>query len=257
MNSVVRAICLLVLLAVMALLLARAGQEPLPVSTQWGTLKIETTAPVAITLLLLLLLAAFYLGQFGSWLGRAAGFFTNRQQTSIHHIVEQTAAALALGDTDAARKHLNTLPAHTPLPPLAAIQSMQVGQLPVPQAETLLTHPTLAPVAALYLSRLAATQGNWNEVRRLTTIGRQHLPANPALLALQFKALVNLNSPEAAQLLPALKPHLGATRTKLLTTIIQGPTSLNARTLGHPFTKAFQTWLTTPSEVLPDEETAT
>lgn len=254
MNTVLRAFLLFVILLVLALLFGQAGSVPIPVSLQLGDLTATTTAPVAIVVLLAVLLAAFYAGRFTGWLMRLPRKFLNRKRRAVAEVLADAYAALALQDSARAAKIIEEIkqpdiPAHDDL--LALLQ-LHTATLPNARAKDNLTNPRLAPITALALAHGAAKKDDWAEVKRLTTIGRQHAPTNLPLLTLQFKALLNLNEPEAAELLPALKPHLGATRHKLLTQIVQGPTALTARpVLDNAWVKTFQQWLPTDSDTFP------
>lgn len=257
--SFLRAFLLFVILLALALLLGQAGTgTPIPVSLQLGTLQLQTTAPVAITLAIAVLLLAFYAGRLAGWLIRLPNRLHRRQKTAVTAALADAYAAFALADLPAVTRHLNAVkPQDEAQADLANLLSLQTATLSTHQVQKLLENPRLAALAAISLARGAALQANWAEVRRVTIIGRRHAPQNLSLLTLQFKALVNLNDPATSELLPTLKPILGAERQKLLTQIIQGPNAITARPmLDSHWVRAIQAWLPTPSDVFPADETA-
>ena len=253
MDTVFRAFILFVILGLLALMLGMAGQAPLPVSLQIDTLRLQTSAPIAIIAVLAMLMLAFYCGRLTGWMIRLPRHWFRRKQAGVPARIADAYAAAAMGNTTLALQQLEGLkpedPAHTDLIRMLALQS---SPLP-PLSEKNLTNPRLAPLTARTYAQAAASAANWPETLRLTTIGRQYNPENTSLLTLQFKALVNLNSPEATDLLPALKPLLGPTRHKLLAQIINGPTALTARpTLDHKWVKSFEQWLPNGSDTFPE-----
>lgn len=262
MNHAARAVLILILLAIMALLLARVGQAPIPVSFQWGTLAISTTAPVAAALLLLVAMVIFYLGQLSLWLIRLPGTlgsrYTSRKRQSAMESLTQAFSALAAGDAASARKFSRNvkLEGETtgPAANLATLLALHLNQLGPLEAEQHLANPVIGPAVALHLTRQAAAAGNWAEVLRLADLGLRALPKHPAFTVLRFKALVNLNDPAAPKALATVKPYLSRTQLTLLTALLDGPTAVNARpVLDNPWVRSFQAWLPTASETFPPE----
>ena len=91
-------------------------------------------------------------------------------------------------------------------------------------------------------------------VKPYTATGLNLSAGNQPLTVLHFKALLNTNDPAAVTFLPNLKPLLTKNTYQLLSTIIAaGITTPHAAALSHPWVRAFQKWLPTASEVLPDE----
>lgn len=259
MNTVLRAFLLFAILLVLALLLGQAGSIPVPISVQLGTLSLQTTAPVGITLVVAILLLSFYAGRFTGWLLRLPRHLHNHRKQTVAETLADAYTAYTLADFPTATKLVNSLKPealaeNAAYADLASLLALQLGQMTPQHAQKLLENPRLVVPAALFLARFAAAQENWTEVRRVTIIGRRHAPGDIHLLALQFKALVNLNDPLATELLPALKTPLGPQRHKLVTGALQGPNALTARPLlDSPWIKAFQEWLPTPSDTFPAE----
>jgi|GEM_PF-5579311 len=257
-----RAVAILFLLAIMAVLLAKAGQTPVDVTLHWGTLTVTTIAPVAATLIIMVLLGTFYLGQLGSWLGRLPRTFSDlmhfrRRQSTLESIV-QANAAIEEGNIAAARKLALAIKEQpgTPYHNLTTLLLLRLQLLGPQHAEAELANPLTGAAVGLYLARQAASYGKWEEVRRITAHMLKAYPNNAGFQVLHFKALVNLNDAAAASAqLAKLKTKLGSTRHKLLATLLQGPNALNARpTLDNPWVKSFHQWLATPSDVFPPEE---
>ncbi len=253
MSTVLRAFILFTLLALLALLLGTVAQGPLPVTLQVAQVTLQTSAPVAIIAVLAAFMLAFYLGRLTGWMIRLPRSWFRRKQAEASGKVADAYAAASMGNHTLARQLLADVKSEDPaLADLATILALQSTPLP-PFTEKSLTNPRLAALTALTYARVAASASNWEETLRLTTTGRQYAPQNQYLLTLQFKALVNLNNPEASELLPALKPLLGPTRHKLLAQIIQGPTALTARpTLDNKWIKAFEQWLPTGADIFPE-----
>lgn len=253
MNTVLRAVLLFALLAVLALLLGTVAQGALPVTLQVNAVTLQTTAPIAIIGVLAILCLAFYLGRLTGWMIRLPRSWFRRKQAEVSAKVADAYAAASMGNTTLARQLVTDLKPEDPaLADLITVLTLQGAPLPA-FTEKSLANPRLAALTALTYARVRATENDWVEVLRLTTVGRQHAPDNSALLTLQFKALVNTNDPQATDLLPALKPLLGPTRHKLLTQVIQGPTALTARpTLDSKWVKAFEHWLPTASSQFPE-----
>ncbi|RZK98925.1 MAG: heme biosynthesis protein HemY [Rubrivivax sp.] len=252
MNTVLRALILFILLAVLALLLGTVAQGPLPVVVQVAGLTIQTTAPIAVIGVLAAFMLAFYLGRLTGWMLRLPRSWFRRKQAEVSARVADAYAAASMGNATLAQQLLTDLKPEDPaLADLATILALQTSPLPAFSEKTL-ANPRLAALTALTYARVTAAAANWEETLRLATIGRQHAPQNAYLLTLQFKALVNLNNPDASELLPTLKPLLGTARHKLLVQIIQGPTALTARpTLDSAWVRAFQQWLPTGSDIFP------
>jgi len=258
MSTLLRAFLLFIILLALALLLGQASTGPIPVTLTLGTLSLGTTAPVAITLVIALLLLAFYFGRFTSWVLHLPRRFLNYRKVAAADAIADAYAALALQDLPTTGKLITDVRTeNAALSDLLILLHLHTATISPTQAQASLSNPRLAAITALYLARHAAAQSDWNEVRRLTAIGRKYAPHNLPLLTLQFKALVNLNDPAAADLLPALKSHLGSPRHKLLTQVIQGSgvitTRPNVTMLDSPWVKSIQTWLPTPSDTFPAE----
>ena len=253
MNVVLRAVLLFLVLLVTVMLLGQSGGAPLPVALTVNTTVFTTTAPVAITIVLAVLLTAFYLGRLTGWLVRLPHKMLNRRKIAPADSLADAYTALAMNDVALATRHLTDLkPDHPALQDLTSLAQLQTHTLPPSQAQKNLTNPRLAAVTALSMARSAAASSDWPEVKRLTTVGRQHAPQHHELLTLQFKSLVNLNDPAATDLLPALKSHLGPDRHKLLAQILQ--TNPNPAILSDPWVKSFQQWLPTGSGTFPSAE---
>ena len=253
MNAVLRAFLLFTILLVLVLLLGQAGSMPLPVTLTINTLVLKTTAPVAITLAVIILLLAFYAGRLTGWMLRIPHKLLSRRKTAAAENIANAYTALALHDLPLAVKQVNDLKTdNSALQDLISLIQLHTATITTTQAQKNLTNPRLSALTALYLARSAATQLDWPEVKRLTTIGRQTVPQNLPLLTLQFKSLVNLNDSSASELLPVLKPHLGPHRHKILSQLLQAnptPTTLN-----DPWTKSFQSWLPDSSDTFPSDE---
>lgn len=254
--ALLRALAVLGTLVLLAVVLAKAGQSPVPVNLQWGQTTFGTTAPVAVTLLLLVMVLAFFAGQAGSWLMRIPSMLQNFVQG--HHrqsTVQQLADAfthLAMGNTAAAAKLAKKLKAEGPEQPLITLLHTQLGQLSGAEETKALQHPTLGQLAALQAARRAAKSANWEGVRELTAKYTHNI--HPAFTVLHFKALVNLNDPRLTTFLPELKPLLSKSHYQLVSTITAtGITTPHAAVLSQPWVKQFQKWLTTPDETFPSE----
>lgn len=266
MNQVLRAVLILALLAIMAFLLARIGQNPIPVSLQWGTLSVSTTAPVASALLLLAALAIFYFGQVSLWFIRLPGVFAdiaaNRKHRSAMENLTRAFSALAAGDAASARKFsrnvaLDAKP-DTPAAHLATLLALHLNQLGALEAEKHLADPVIGPAVVLHLTRSAAAAGNWAEVLRLSELGLRTLPKQPALLVLHFKALVNLGNPAAPKAVGSVKHLLTRSQATLLAALMGGPNAVNARpVLDNPWVRSLQAWFPTASETFPPEKPQT
>jgi hypothetical protein len=254
MNTALRAFLLFVILLVLALLLGQAGTVPIPVSLQIGSLTAQTTAPVAITLGLTILLVAFYLGRLTGWLTRLPGKWLNRKSSQVADRIADAYAAYYLANPTLAHQHLAGLKPDTPAhADLIHLLELQLPPLPPLLSDRHLANPRTAALTALAYAHAAAAQADWAEVKRLTTLGRPFAPENPRLLVLQFKALVNTNDPAATEALPSLKPLLGRPRHQLLSQIISNPTALAARPLpDQKWLKSLEIWLATPSDVFPE-----
>ncbi|PZP39692.1 MAG: hypothetical protein DI585_03375 [Pseudomonas fluorescens] len=257
MKTALHAILIFIILLMAVLLLGQLGSAPMPVSITIAEHTATTTAPVAILVGLMVIIAAFYLGRFTGWMLRLPNSMLRRRRENANSHLADAYAAFAMNDGPTALKHLKAYTPdseiHADLADLLTLQLPADPTSPPPFLEKKLANPRLAALASLVAARFYAQQNQWDEVARITAIGRQHIPTNPALLVLQFKALVNTNSPQAGDLLPALKPQLGAERTKLLGLILQGPNTLTARPLlDTRWVKSIQTWLPTASETFPE-----
>jgi hypothetical protein len=261
MDYALRAILIVALVALMAFLLAHVGQVPVPVTLQWGTLSLSTTAPVAATIILFLVLVIFYIGQFSLWLfnlpASIAEAFSHRKRRSSMESLTQAFSALAAGDAASARKFSQNIKleeASGPAANLATLLALHLNQLGSLEAEKHLNNPTIGPAIALHLTRQAAAAGNWAEVLRLSETGLRLLPKHPAFTVLHFKALVNLGNPAAAKAVGSVKHLLTRNQVTLLTALLDGPTALNARpVLDNPWVRALQAWFPTASETFPVE----
>lgn len=255
MNTVLRAFLLFVLLLTLALLLGQAGTVPIPVNLTLGTLVLQTTAPVAITLVIALLLFVFYLGRLTGWMMRLPRKWLNRRKVAAADAIADAYASLALHDIPATTKHIADVSTENlALADLLTLLRLHTATLSPTQGRAALENCRLAAVTALYLARHAAAQADWPEVKRYTTIGRKHAPQNLPLLTLQFKSLVNTNDPKAAELLPAFKSNLDSENHKLLTQVIHGPNAITARpVLDSSWVRSVQAWLPTPSDTFPTE----
>ncbi|MBI1308585.1 MAG: hypothetical protein GC129_01825 [Proteobacteria bacterium] len=259
MTPALRALAILVALVAMLLLLARTGAEPVYVSLTWDKTTFSTTAPVAITFMLIAIVMVFYAGRFIGWLAnlphvlRAA--LTGHQHHSVWGQLVEGYTALYLGNTKAATKAAQKLPTNHPMAgPLITLMRLQTDQLSPSQAEAFLRHPILGPVVTLHFARRAATQKNWESVKHYSAAGLKLQPNQTSLINLHFKALLNTNDDAAITFLPQVKPQLSKSTYQLLSTVVAaGITTPHAAALSHPWVKAFQKWLPTASEVFPDE----
>lgn len=256
MKSVLTALAVLAALLAVAWLLALGGTAPQPITLTIGTTQLQTSLPVALILTFIVLVLMFYLGRLVSWLLRLPGTWQHlRHRKAGQQLIEAYNAYLQNNPTEAQKHLANVTPdteTHAILANLLRLRGHLDAATRPEKLEVSLANPSTVVLAAWAAARAAAQDADWPEVARLTALGRAHAPQLPALQNLQFKALVNTGSPQAANLLPLLKPRLGAEYTKLAEHLLQGPTTLTARPLLESrWVKAFEHWLTTPSEDLP------
>lgn len=254
--AMLRALSVIVVLVAMLVVLAKAGQAPVPVSLHWGQITLGTTAPVAITLVMLVVMLAFFAGQAGSWLMRIPTMLQNfvqghQRQSTVQQLADAF-THLAMGNAAAAAKLAKKLKAEGPEQPLITLLHTQLGQLSTAAEAKALQHPILGQLAALQAARRAAKSANWEVVRELTAKYTHNF--HPAFTVLHFKALANLNDPKLTTFLPELKPLLSKSHYQLVSTITAtGITTPHAAVLSQPWVKQFQKWLTTADETFPLE----
>lgn len=259
MIPLLRALAILTCMVALLVLLAKSGTTPVPVSVQWNTTTLSTTAPVAITFGLLVLFITYYFGRLTAWLlnlpATIRAYIQGRRVMSTWEALTQGFASLAMGEKSAAIRIANTLRPAPHERGLVTLLKLQTGELTETEAQSFLTDPTLGPLINLHFARHHARAGKWRMVRTYTTPGLALNPSQPVLNTLHFKALLNLGEDEAAvSFLPNIKPQLTRNTYQLLSTIIAaGITTPHAAALSHPWVRAFQKWLPTPSETFPDE----
>lgn len=258
--ALLRALSVLVLLAVLALVLAKAGQNPVPVTLQWNGTYFSTTGPVAVTLGLLVLLTVFFLGQAGSWLmhlpSRLADFFHGRRRQSALQTLTEAFAQYALGNGVLAAKLIKKLTVEESEKPLLTLLRTQLGQLNAAEEEQGMKNPHIGQLVALAATRRAAATGDWSTVAKLTAKEYANGSKHPAFTVLRFKALVNRNDPELARFLPEIKPFLSKENYRLVSTVTatEIPTP-QAGVLSQPWVKTFKQWLATAEETFPAPQT--
>lgn len=258
MSKTVTVLSLLITLAALATGAAYMLQNPATVTLTWGDQTLSTPEPVAILLILMATLGVFYSGQLMAWLMRlptqwATAQASKTQSTLLTTLAEAFVAA-ETANLPLLKKKAKTLPSTSPFPAETALihlAQLKAGVLQGQQAEEAITHPLTGSLIATALAQQAAGKGNWPEVRRLTRLGLDQTPTSPALLALQFKACVNLSDATTETLLPALKPLLGPTPYTLLTQITKGFTNTQGRNISHPWVKAYHAWLSTAEALFP------
>lgn len=259
MKSALTALVLLLLLAVAAWLLALWGSAPLPVVLTLGTTQLQTSLPVALTLVTLLLVATFYTGRLAGWFLRLPGTLLHIRHRKAGTQLAEAYAAELMGDTPTATTLLAKVTPDTETHALLAdllrlSHHLQAATLP-DKLEKHLANPVSAPLAAWAGARFAAHQADWATVADLTTRGRDHAPQHWPLLVLQFKALVNTANPRAADLLPRFKPYLSATRLKQMAQVLHTSETPEPATLADSrWLTTLRNWLQTPTEDLPDDQ---
>ncbi|TKW60883.1 MAG: heme biosynthesis protein HemY [Blastochloris viridis] len=256
MKSAFTAILVLGLLLVVAWLLALWGTAPLPVTLTINTTVLHTSVPVAIMLVLAVLVLTFYVGRLTGWFLRLPGQLLHIRNRKAGQQLIDAYSAYLLEDLTEAQKRLKDFKADTETHAILADMlrlrdNLDTATMPE-RLEKHLANPSTVVLAAWAGARAAAHQSQWDEVARITALGREHAPQHLPLRVLQFKALCNLGDPQASTLLPLLKTDLGAANTKLIGQILQGPDATTARPLLESrFVKDFELWLATPSEDLP------
>jgi hypothetical protein len=258
MKKLASILLLMLFVGALAIIVAYMVQNPMPVVLQWGNTVFSTYAVVVVMLGFLAAAALFYTGQLVHWVEQLPTTLkltqTRKQRDAFLAHIAQALLAYEEGDLKRAAKMAKTIPQarlSQAEEALAHLLLVRTGQLLGQSAESALQNPISAPIVAVDIARKAATHANWAEVRRITAIGLSHAPNQPILLTLHTKALINLNDPAVADMLPRLKPLLGPTAYKLLGILINGPTSTTARQLDHAWVKAFQSWLPTADDTFP------
>jgi uncharacterized protein HemY len=259
MNSLLRALTVLLLLAAAVVLVALGTQNPGHVSLTYGTYQIEVSLAVAAAALALLLGLMFYLGQLINWLGRLPGkiqdLATGRHKQSTLQALAEGYAAAQLGlarEASRAANRANPSPAEAPLANLLAIR---LGTTPATQLSRWQADALLGAPASLELAHRAALNADWPAVKTATAKGLERSPNSPRLLFLHLKSLLNLNeNAAAADLFPALRPHLTSGTAKKLEILLGGSLNPDVSSAGlkNPWYAAFQQWLTNSAEQLPE-----
>jgi len=256
MKSAFTALLVLAILLVVAWLPALWGTAPLPVTLTIDNIVLHTSVPVAIMLVVALLVLTFYLGRLTGWFLRLPGTLLHIRNRKAGQQLIDAYTAYLLEDLTEAQKRLNGFKpdneTHALLADMLRLRdNLDTATMPE-KLEKHFAHPSTVVLAAWAGARAAAHQSQWDEVARITAIGREYAPQHLPLRVLQFKALTNLGDPQASTLLPLLKTDLGASNTKLIGQILQGPDATTVRPLlENRFVKDFELWLTTPSEDLP------
>ncbi len=256
MKSALTATLVLTVLLVVAWLLALWGTAPLPITLTIDTTVLHTSVPVAIMLVLAVLVFVFYLGRLTGWFLRLPGTLLHIRNRKAGQQLIDAYTAYLLEDLAEAQKRLNGFKAdnetHAILADLLRLRDNLDNATMPDKLEKHLANPSTALLSAWAGARAAAYQSQWDEVSRITVLGREQAPNHLPLQVLQFKALTNLGDAQASTLLPLLKNKLGAANTKLVGQILQGPDALAARPiLESRWVKDFEAWLATPSEDLP------
>lgn len=259
MTPVLRAFALITLLVAMLVLLAKTGQEQVPVMLQWGSTQLSTTAPVVLTFVLLIVLVIFYTGRLIGWVvnipAMLRAYWHGNRYLSTTESLTHGFTALLMADLKTATATAKALKPEASLQSLITLLKLHTNQLTAPEAETMLGHLILGPIVALHFARLNAARNNWAMVQHYTVAGLRNAANHPALLTLHFKALVNQGMPQATLFLPQLKPLVSRQTYQLLSTVVAaGITTPHAAALSHPWVKTFQKWLATDSETIPDAQ---
>lgn len=259
MSSLLRALTVLLLLAAAVVLVALGTQNPGHVTVTYGSSQVEVSLAVAAAVLALLLGVMFYFGQLIHWLGRVPTMIhdlaTGRHKQSTLQTLAEGYAAAQLGlarEASRAANRLNPSPTEASLANLLAIR---LGTTPAATLSRWQTDPLLGAPASLELAHRAALNTDWPAVKTATAKGLELSPNSPRLLFLHLKALLNLNeNAAAADLFPALRPHLTSGTAKKLEVVLGGSLNPDVSSPGlkSPWYAAFQQWLTNSAEQIPE-----